>query len=51
VVQRIKQQSERVQPLEEVTVEGRELEGPGPKRPRSLAVEIEKQREKIEVLE
>jgi hypothetical protein len=49
--QKVKQQSERVQPLEEVTAEGQEIEAPGPKSPRSLAVEIEKQREKIKALE
>ncbi|KAL5329349.1 hypothetical protein ACEPPN_002861 [Leptodophora sp. 'Broadleaf-Isolate-01'] len=45
------QQSGTVQPLEEVTAEGQEIEGPGPKSPRSLAVEIEKQREKTGALE
>ena len=49
--QRAKQQSERVQPLEEVTAEGQEIERSGPKSLQSLAVEIKKQREKVEALE
>jgi len=58
LVERIEQQSGRVQALEDAMVERRHLvepqllrQGYGPKSPRSLAAEIAQQREKVQAIE